>query len=82
MTNEVLRRLRASRAALAWAVVEVERLGGCVDLDCELEECWLAMPSADSEGRRELERAIAFVTEQEPPDEQMPLAYGEQGGQP
>lgn len=69
----LLKKLRATRAALANAVGEVARLGGCIDPECEFEDCWLGvMP--ESEGRRATESAIAFIEEVHQSDADQQLA--------
>jgi hypothetical protein len=61
--GELARRNRATLAALAGAVAAIEDLGGCVDVQCRLPECWLGR--LDGEARQQAERAVRFVTEQE-----------------
>lgn len=53
--------LASARAALAWAVVAIESLGGCINPECSTPYCWLGALSGTA--HEEAVRAIAFVTE-------------------
>jgi hypothetical protein len=52
---------RRARAALAATVAELDRLGACVDPDCEDEECWLGSIDPNDEMREALESAAVFL---------------------
>jgi hypothetical protein len=63
LLDTALKDRRALAAALASAVVAIEDLGGCIDHQCRIHECWLGR--LDGEARRQAVRAVRFVTEEE-----------------